>query len=205
MTTRGQKEAVAMSTAEEMPTAEELDETPPLGRVRAQVFALLLMEGLIPSMATGDVCELAVSIDDWNVVEAADDGMEYLITDDDCWSVTRGLLRRESAPGPEDGQLRVDTFGQGFLLHGTAADHPLPDRPVYIEGFVYVEPARMPMFGVDNPKARPMRRPWRVVALHREVVARRRAEGKSATLIDRLPDPADVDTGSYYFADLVLA
>jgi hypothetical protein len=188
-----------------MSTAEELVETPLLGRVRAQVFALLLMEGLIPSVAVGEVCDLAVSIDDWNVVEVADDGMEYVITDDDSWSVTRGLLRRQSTTGPDDGQWRVDSCGQGFLLHGTAADHPPPDRPVYIEGFVYVEPTKMPMFGFDNPQAWPMRRPWKVVALHRETLPRGEAGGrKPATPIDQLPDPADVDTGSYYFADLVL-
>jgi hypothetical protein len=190
-----------------MSTTEELDETPLLGRVRAQVFALQLMEkGLVPTMATGDVYELAVSIDDWNVVEVPDDGMQYVITKDDCWSVTRGTLRRQSARGPRDGQMSVDSCGQGFLLLGSATEYPLPDRPVYIEGFVYVEPERMPMFGFDNPQAWPMRRPWKVVALHREILPRGGVGGRQPAMpIDRLPDPADVDTGSYYFADLVLA
>jgi hypothetical protein len=66
-----------------MATAEVDDEVPLLGRVRAQVFALLLDEGLVPSMGVGEVHELAVSIDDWQVKESDDDGMEYLITDDD--------------------------------------------------------------------------------------------------------------------------
>ncbi|MEJ2862820.1 hypothetical protein [Actinomycetospora flava] len=190
----------------EMSTAEELEETALLGRVRAQVFALQLIEkGLVPAMATGDVCELAVSIEDWNVVEVPDDGMEYLITDDNSFSVTRGLLRKESGPGPEDGQLRVDTCGQGFLLGGSARSYPPAGSPVYIEGYVSVEPMRMPMFGFDNPRAWPMRRPWKVVALHRELLPRGGVGGrKPAMPIERLPNPADVDTGSYYFADLVL-
>ncbi|MHC1558093.1 hypothetical protein ACR9E3_04010 [Actinomycetospora sp. C-140] len=191
----------------EMSTAEELDETPLLGRVRAQIFALELMEeGLIPAMAAGDVRELAVSVDDWNVVEVPDNGMEYLITKDDCWSVTRGFLRQHSGGGPRDGQMRVDTCGQGFLLSGSAREYPPPDRPVYIEGFLYVESMRFPMLGFDNPQAWPMRRPWKVVALHREIRPRGEEGGrKPATPIERLPDPSDVDTGSYYFADLVLA
>ena len=189
-----------------MSTAEELEETALLGRVRAQVFALQLIEkGLIPTMATGDVCELAVSIEDWNVVEVSDDGMEYLITDDNSFSVTRGLLRKESSPGPEDGQLRVDTCGQGFLLSGSARSYPPAGSPVFIEGCVSVEPMRMPMFGFDNPRAWPMRRPWKVVALHREILPMGGVGGrKPAMPIERLPNPADVDTGSYYFADLVL-
>jgi hypothetical protein len=187
-----------------MATAEVDDEVALLGRVRAQVFALLLDEGLVPSMGVGEVHELAVSIDDWQVKESDDDGMEYLITDDDSWSVCRGVLRRDDTPGPDDGLLRVETCGQGFLLHGTTSSPPPPDRPVLIEGFVAVEPTRMPVFGFVNPRARPMRRPWRVVALHREI--RGGAGGrKPAMAIDRLPEPKDVDTGSYYFADLVLA
>jgi hypothetical protein len=61
----------------------------------------------------------------------------------------------------------------------------------------------MPVFGFVNPRARPLRRPWRVVALHREI--RGGAGGpKPAQAINRLPESRDVDTGSYYFADLVL-
>jgi hypothetical protein len=175
-----------------------------LGTITAQVYALLLDEGLIPSVAVGEVHDLAVSIDDWKVSEANGETAEHVTTDGESWVIARGTLRVEEQ-GAEDGQTRLVVRGQGFLLLD-GGNTPPPDRVVEVTGLLYVEPTRMPVFGFENPRALPLRRPWRVVGVRREILPRGESAGRgSAAVIERLPDPDDVDTGSYYFVDLAPA
>lgn len=176
-----------------------------LGAITSQVYALLLDEGLIPSLAVGEVHELALSIDAWGVEEADRNQPQHITTDGESWVTARGVLRRERH-GQEDGRAEVVIDGQGFLLFGEQ-ETPPTGTAVEVTGLVYVEPARMPVFGWPNPMALPRCRPWRVVGLRRELLQDRRTLGRPApgSRLDRLPEPSDVDTNSYYFADLELA